>query len=225
MAKGGRVNIVLASEVVGRLKLGAVTLEGVAVGPSPTELHQQIDAYGATMRARYAGREPSQIPELQLARRLYRALGMDPTRTRPSSEALLRRLLRGEPLARINSVVDAGNLFSVEALLPIGLYDADRIQGPVSADVAAQGEGYEGIRKEWVHLGGRIALRDGVGWFGNPSSDSARTSIRNTTTTLTLAIFVPADLPEGELDRALAQAEELQLRWNGGRRRARCLLA
>src|SRR5207237_3024125 len=81
------------------------------------------------------------------ARDLYRRTGEDPTKLRPSSEALLRRVLRGEALYRINSLVDTCNLCSLEFLLPIGLYDADRIQGTVTVRLGAQGEGYDSLGK------------------------------------------------------------------------------
>jgi DNA/RNA-binding domain of Phe-tRNA-synthetase-like protein len=222
---GVQVDIRLSPSVSGRLRLGYVVLEDVRVRPPDLALHAEIEALGARMRELYSGREPSAIPELQLARRLYRALGMDPTRTRPASEALLRRLLKGEALYRINTVVDAGNLFSLEFLLPIGLYAADRIEGAVLADIAGEGEGYDGIRKDWVHLGGRVALRDARGWFGNPSSDSLRTSIRDSTRSVLLTVFVPGDHPDADLDRALDRAEGLQRQWSGGKRGARGVLS
>jgi DNA/RNA-binding domain of Phe-tRNA-synthetase-like protein len=208
----------LNPSIEGRLRLGYLLFSGIRVSAPSDGLHAEIEELAARMRRCHAAREPSQIPELQPARRLYRALGIDPTRTRPSSEALLRRLLKGEALYRINSVVDAGNLFSLEFLLPIGLYDAQRIEGDVEAAVAEQGEGYDGIRKDWIHLGGRVALRDACGWFGNPSSDSLRTAIQAETRSVLLVVFVPMEHPVGELERALARAEQLQLRWSGGER-------
>ena len=219
------MEVSLSPELSGRLRLGYLRMDGIRVSPPLDGLHAEIERVGEEMRKRYAGREPSAIPELATARRLYRSLGMDPTRTRPSSEALLRRLLKGESLYRINSVVDAGNLFSLEFLLPIGLYDAEHIEGDVIATVGGQGEGYDGIRKDWVGLEGRVGLRDSRGLFGNPSSDSLRTSIRPETRSILQALFVPGDFAVADLERAMDRLEELQARYSGGTPAARGVLS
>jgi len=108
------------------------------------------------------------VAGIDAARALYRAFGIDPTRTRPSSEALLRRVRRGEPLPRINTAVDVCNWCSVEVQLPYGLYDAGALEPPLTLRRGGPGDGYAGIRKEAVHLAGRLALFDGRGPFRQP---------------------------------------------------------
>ena len=113
---------------------------------------------------------------------MYKRLGIDPTKTRPSSEALLRRIRKGDALPRINSLVDVVNWCSVESQLPYGIYDADRIDGSAALRVGRAGESYAGIRKDTVHVDGRLTLVDANGPFGNPTSDSARTMVTTATT-------------------------------------------
>ena len=116
------------------------------------------------------------------ARALYRRFGIDPTRVRPSSEALLRRLKKGEPLPRINSLVDVANALSVQLQVPVGLYDLGKVHGDeLVVRLGAQGESYTGIGKERVNVAGRICVADAEGPCGNPSSDSARTMITTDT--------------------------------------------
>jgi DNA/RNA-binding domain of Phe-tRNA-synthetase-like protein len=153
----------------------------------------------AELRALHAGLPPAEIPGLRPARELYRAFGIDPTRTRPSSEALLRRVLQGKPLPRILNAVDVCNLCSLRFLLPIGLYDTARVSGPVVLRRGRPGESFAGIRKDDIHLEGRPALADGLGPFGNPSSDSLRTSVTAVTRSLALVVFAPASFPESRL--------------------------
>jgi DNA/RNA-binding domain of Phe-tRNA-synthetase-like protein len=141
-------------------------------------------------------------------RTMYKRVGIDPTRTRPSSEALLRRVRRGDALPRINSLVDVVNWCSVESQLPFGLYDAGRIQGAVLLRLGRPGEEYPGIRKEVVHVAGRLALADAEGPFGNPTSDSARTMVTPATTRALVVVFAPAWLPADVGDRAAAVAAE-----------------
>jgi DNA/RNA-binding domain of Phe-tRNA-synthetase-like protein len=137
-------------------------------------------------------------------RTMYKKVGIDPTKTRPSSEALLRRVRKGDALPRINSLVDVINWCSVESQLPFGLYDADRIQGAITLRLGRAGESYAGIRKDSVHVEGRLTLVDDAGPFGNPTSDSARTMATSATTRALVVIYAPAPLSGGLVERAVS---------------------
>jgi DNA/RNA-binding domain of Phe-tRNA-synthetase-like protein len=138
-------------------------------------------------------RQTVEAAELTAAvRTMYKQVGLDPTKTRPSSEALLRRVKRGDELPRINSLVDVINWCSVETQLPFGLYDLDHVRGPVVLRLGLDDEGYAGIRKDTVRVGGRMTLADDLGPFGNPTSDSARTMVTPATTRALVVIFAPA---------------------------------
>jgi DNA/RNA-binding domain of Phe-tRNA-synthetase-like protein len=137
-------------------------------------------------------------------RAMYSRTGVDPTKTRPSSEALLRRVRKGGELPRINSAVDVINWCSLESQLPFGLYDAGKIRGGVTLRLGRPGEHYDGIRKDTVNVAGRLTLSDEDGPFGNPTSDSARTMVTTATTAVLVVIFAPAALPPCEADQALA---------------------
>ena len=141
-------------------------------------------------------------------RTMYKRVGLDPTKTRPSSEALLRRVRKGDDLPRINSLVDVINWCSLETRVPFGLYDLARIEGDVTLRLGRDDEAYAGIRKDTVHVGGRLTLADAAGPFGNPTSDSARTMVTPATTSALVVIFVPAALPAevGDFYRALTAA-------------------
>jgi DNA/RNA-binding domain of Phe-tRNA-synthetase-like protein len=126
------------------------------------------------------------------ARALYRRFGIDPTRVRPSSEALLRRLKKGEPLPRINSLVDVANAMSVQLQVPVGLYDLAKVRGDeLVVRLGTEGESYTGIGKERVNVAGRICVADAEGPCGNPSSDSARTMITTDTERAAWIYFLP----------------------------------
>ena len=134
------------------------------------------------------------------ARELYRRFGVDPTRVRPSSEALLRRLKKGEPLPRINSLVDVANAMSVQLQVPVGLYDLDKVKGDeLVIRLGAEGETYVGIGKERVNVAGRICLTDAEGPIGNPSADSARTMITTDTERAAWIYFLPVE--DDDIDR------------------------
>ncbi len=141
-----------------------------------------------------------EVASLDRARELYRRFGTDPTRMRPSSEALMRRMKKGEPLPRINSLVDVANALSVQLQVPVGLYDLGKVKGDeLVVRLGRDGEGYEGIGKEKVNVAGRICVADAEGPCGNPSADSARTMITTDTESAAWVYFLP--VLEDEIDR------------------------
>ena len=133
-----------------------------------------------------------EVEDTAPARALYRQFGIDPTRMRPSSEALLRRLKKGESLPRINSLVDVANAMSVQLQVPVGLYDLGKVVGDeLVVRLGAEGESYTGIGKERVNVAGRICVADTEGPIGNPTSDSARTMITTDTERAAWIYFLP----------------------------------
>ncbi len=201
----------------GRVMAAWLELEEVRVAPATAEQATAFAGLECELLSLCGGRTPAEIEGLQAARRLYHAAGVDPTRTRPSSEALLRRVLKGQGLPSVNNAVDAGNELSLRTLLPLGLYDAGWIQGEVELRLGRPGESYPGIRKEEVHLEGRLGLFDASGPFGSPTSDSPRTAVTEATRRLLLVLFAPGDLPVARLEGALELGAELFGQWCGAR--------
>jgi DNA/RNA-binding domain of Phe-tRNA-synthetase-like protein len=202
--------------VAGHLRAGIVEARGVTVVNHDPGLWAEIETASAHLRAAYAGREPAQIDGLQDARELYRRSGVDPTRRRPSSEALLRRVLRGDGLPRVNSLVDLNNLCSLEYLLPIGLHDLEKTTGSIVLRLGRPGEGYEAIGKGWYGVEGRLTAADDLGVCGSPTSDSQRTMITLNTTCCLMIIYAPARRDPAQLRDHAALAAERIRRFAGG---------
>jgi DNA/RNA-binding domain of Phe-tRNA-synthetase-like protein len=156
-------------------------------------------------------------------RTMYKRVGLDPTKTRPSNEALLRRVRKQHPLPRVNSLVDIINWCSVEFQLPYGLYDWNRVSGPVTLRIGREGEAYPGIRKDTVHVAGRIALVDDKGPFGNPTSDSARTMVTTATTHALVVVFAPIEVDSGRLSSVLDATASRMAELVGGRETGRLI--
>jgi len=131
-------------------------------------------------------------------RRLYHGFGVDPTRHRPSPEAMWRRIRKGLEFPRVHPAVDATNLLALELQVSFGLYDAEKIRGDMIAAAGEEGEGYEGIGRGRISLEGKPVLRDETGPFGNPSADSARTRITPATRVLIQVLFFHPRDPDPE---------------------------
>jgi DNA/RNA-binding domain of Phe-tRNA-synthetase-like protein len=195
---------------------GVLWFEGATV----IEHDHRMDAPLATAEAAVRINPPA---ETTAVRTMYKRVGIDPTKTRPSSEALLRRVRKGDTLPRINSMVDVCNWCSFEFQLPYGLYDAAHIQGDVTLRIGREGESYPGIRKDDVHVGGRIALVDASGPFGNPTSDSARTMVTTATTRGLLVVFAPREVDVRRLTHVMDVTSERMQQYTGCRESARLI--
>lgn len=100
-------------------------------------------------------------PRVRALRDFYWRLGIDPTKQRPSSEALVRRVLRGRKIPRINCIVDVGNAVSMVTMVPIGIYDLDKLYPPLRLRFAEEGEVFEPIGGSLEKLSrGQIVLAD-----------------------------------------------------------------
>jgi DNA/RNA-binding domain of Phe-tRNA-synthetase-like protein len=169
-------------------------------GARVVEREPRLDPLLASAEARVRAHPPV---ESAAVRTMYKRLGLDPTKTRPSNEALLRRVRKGQPLPRINALVDIINWCSVEFQLPYGLYDLAHIAGSVTMRLGREGEEYAGIRKDVVHVAGRLTLVDDTGPFGNPTSDSARTMVTTATTGALVVIYAPVETDAARLAHVL----------------------
>jgi DNA/RNA-binding domain of Phe-tRNA-synthetase-like protein len=208
------MNFAIASDLASIVRPGVLWLEDATV----VERDHGMDAPLAAAEAAVRINPPAETTSV---RTMYKRVGIDPTKTRPSSEALLRRVRKGDPLPRINSMVDVCNWCSFEFQLPYGLYDAAHIEGDVMLRIGVDGESYPGIRKDDVHVGGRITLVDAAGPFGNPTSDSARTMVTPATTRALLVVFAPRDLETKRLKQVLDVTSQRMQQFTGCREAAR----
>lgn len=107
--------------------VGTAVFAPVHNSPSSPALWQEIDRFIADYRQRYTIDSIKQMPSIEATRAAYRRCGKDPSRYRPSGEALVRRTLQGKELYRVDTLVDLINLASIAFGYSIGGFDADKI--------------------------------------------------------------------------------------------------
>ncbi|MGN1214589.1 MAG: B3/4 domain-containing protein [Bacteroidaceae bacterium] len=167
---------------------GAAIFADIANSKLSQQLWDDINLATQNIRLKYTTEDIKQIDPIKATRALYRTLGKDPSRYRPSAEALLRRLLQSKSLYQINTAADLVNLASMEFGYSIGGFDLDKIQGDtISLGVGKKDEPYEGIGRGILNIENMPVYRDLSGGFGTPTSDHERTKL-NTSTTRLLAI-------------------------------------
>lgn len=127
-------------------------------------------------------------PRIAATRKMYSACGKDPSRYRPSAEALMRRIVKGQDLYRISTLVDLINLVSLRSGYSIGGFDASLIKGPVEAGLGKPDESFNAIGRGLLNIENLPVLRDAKGPIGTPTSDEERTALRNNTAHLLMVI-------------------------------------
>ncbi|ATV38704.1 hypothetical protein CTI16_05340 [Prevotella intermedia] len=152
-------------------------------------LWDEINTLETKFKAELTTETLKDISGIAATRRIYRACGKDPSRYRPASEALIRRVLQGKALYQIDTLVDLINLASMAFGYSIGGFDADKFVGnTLTLGIGKEGEPYEGIGRGMINIHGLPVYRDEIGGVGTPTSDHERTKITIDTTHLLVLI-------------------------------------
>jgi DNA/RNA-binding domain of Phe-tRNA-synthetase-like protein len=158
------------------LRLG--TLEfNCTIEPADNLLWNEISTFCKKIKSSQRLEDINKMPNIASARTGYKLCGKDPNRYRPSADSLLRRIVKGNDLYKVNNVIDILNFVSVQTGISIGGYDADKIDGEISIDIGRSEDEYFGIGRGKLNIEGLPVLRDNTGVFGCPTSDSTRTMI------------------------------------------------
>ncbi len=203
------MNIVVTDEIehVCPGFVGAAVEANVRNTEFSAPLWQEIEALGGEYRRTLTVETVKLLPAIAATRTVYKRCGKDPSRYRPSAEALIRRMLQGKSLYRIDTLVDLINLASIKYGYSIGGFDADKFAGTViSLGVGREGEPYEGIGRGMINIAGLPVYRDLQGGVGTPTSDNERTKI-DIGTTRTLILVNGYD---GNRDNVMACAAFMQ---------------
>lgn len=191
------------------VKLGVLDAGSLRVEPAGEALAREMHKVCERLRTSLTIEQVAALDSIRAVRAMFRAWGIDPSKYRPSSEALTRRVVQGKGLYRLSNVVDIVNLCSVETGWPYGCYDAAQLTPPIVFRHGQREETYERIGRAMWHLDGQPILADQHGPFGSPMSDSTRTMITEQTTSLLLTIFCPLAASDEKLQQALERFADL----------------
>jgi len=170
------------------LTLGCIECD-VLISEENSELWREIEAVSGIIGHSGELAEVGSNPAIRASRMAYRRCGKDPSRYRLSSEALMRRVVKGHQLYRINNVVDLVNLISLKSGMSIGGYDVDKISGSVIFDLGKKNEPFDAIGRGELNIASLPVFRDSVSPFGSPTSDSVRTSVTGNTKRFLMVII------------------------------------
>lgn len=187
--------------------VGAAVEAQVTNSPYSQELWDEIHEWEQRFRRDLTTESLKELSGIAATRRVYKACGKDPSRYRPASEQLIRRMLQGKELYQIDTLVDLVNLASIVYGYSIGGFDADKMVGDtLTLGIGSEGEPYEGIGRGLLNIAGLPVYRDKQGGVGTPTSDNERTKMTLATTHLLVLI----NGYDGQEDRVRQNAEFIQ---------------
>ena len=165
-----------------------VLIANVKVEPSSDQFNALMDKAHLTLIDELAVKNEKEFEVIAQTRAAYKQCGKEPSRYRPSAEALLRRLRTKRSLYRINNVVDMINLSSMTSKFSIGGFDLNNIEGDIVCDIG-NANPYAAIGRGSLNIESMPGLKDDKGFFGTPTSDSERTKVTSYTSQLLLIYY------------------------------------
>lgn len=184
-------------QIIPDFKIGVVHYQDIVVADSPQMLKGRLRLFQESLYFDYAEKKVTEIPAINEWRTLFKTVGTDPSRYRPSNEALYRRVQKQQFLHTVNSAVDLNNFLSLQYQIPLGIYDVKHVIGDVKIKIGRDHDSYVAINEREVSLHHKIHSADQQGPFGSPFVDSKRTAVStNTTEALHLIYLQPSQKNE-----------------------------
>lgn len=204
------------AQTIPNLALGVIHYVNVTPSESPNMLKGRINLYVESMRLDYEQTTLADIEGVKAWRSLFKRVGTDPSRYRPSSEALLRRLLQGNPFFWVNTAVDVNNFLSIQTVLPYGIYDMQKLTGDIVCRIGTADDRYQALNGREVDMNNKLLLADEQGAFGSPYVDSIRSSVTEAATELLQVIFFHDQLSVEKQQQILGTSKRMFTEINGG---------
>lgn len=206
------LNIELSKELKDKspeMVLGTIQCT-IVNSPYKHALWREIEQVSADVQKNYTLETIKNQPMVAATRKTYLACGKKPGRYRPAAEALMRRVVKGLEVHGINTLVDLVNLVSLKTGYSIGGFDADNIEGKVTAGIGVENEPYHGIGRGQFNIHNLPVLRDEKSAIGTPTSDEIRTALTIETTSFFMNInaYTGADDLKETLDYTIALLEK-----------------
>jgi DNA/RNA-binding domain of Phe-tRNA-synthetase-like protein len=193
-----------------QITLGCITAS-IKVESSIDTLLEEINDSCISIKEDINIEELASLPRIHDAREVYKKLGKAPSKYRVSSEALIRRVLQGKGLYKINNIVEINNLISLKSTFSVGSYAVKNLKDPICLRVGKEGEKYKGIGKELINIESLPILTDSIGCFGSPTSDSERAMITIGVDEILMCIYSFSN--ETNLDEYLEYAKNLLVKY------------
>lgn len=197
-------------------KIGVILYNHIVVDDSPQMLKGRLQLFQESIYFDLQETAVADIPELAEWRKIFKAIGTDPSRYRPSSESLYRRVQKKNFIPTIHSAADVNNFFSLYYKIPIGIYDLDKLEGPVTIEIGTDQDEYTAINGRTVNFSHKLVSKDIHGPFGSPIVDSQRTAVTKDTKNAVQIVYLLPSMTQEQCKKLLQSMQNMFLQIHGG---------
>jgi len=197
-------------------KVGVIHYQQIEVGDSPQMVKGRLQLFQESIFFDLEEKNVTDLEGIKEWRQIFKTAGKDPNRYRHSAEALFRRVKKQNYLTPVNSAIDINNFFSLQYQIPIGVYDADKIQGDADIRLGSAGEEYEGLNGRINSAEKLISSTDEIGPFGSPFVDSVRTSVTEETSNALQLIYLRPSLDLEDAKKMVESLMNMFIQIHGG---------
>lgn len=195
------------------------SIENVTVKRESDDLEKFKPEFISAIKSQYTLETLKDVPELRSYRDFFWKIGIDPTKTRPASEALIRRVIQGKPLPKINTLVDSYNLASMESRVPLAAFDSFQISPDLILRFSVKDEEFTGIgmKKPVLLKGNELVIESGDELIAlYPHRDADKSKITLSTRNVLIVVCGVPGISSETLKNAQKVAVEYVTRFCGG---------
>lgn len=203
-------------EILPDFKIGTIHYNNITVSESPQMLKGRLQLFQEQLYFDLEDKDITHFPGLLEWQLVWKALGSSPSRYRPSAEALFRRIKKQNYLSSIHSAVDMNSFLSLQYEIPLGLYDADKINGDVEIAIGTENDQFEGLNNRSNTLDNILVSKDALGAFGSPYVDSTRTAVTENTKNALHIFYLRPSMERDTALELLGAAANMFTGINGG---------
>ncbi|MCH1624348.1 B3/B4 domain-containing protein [Ferdinandcohnia quinoae] len=206
----------LLKEKIPNLKIGILHYHNIEVGESPQMLRGRLQTFQESLFFDLEEKLVTDVKGIAEWRSIFKQVGTDPNRYRPSNEALYRRIKKQNYMNTIHSAADLNNFFSMQYEVPIGIYDVDATRGNVEIRVGQAEDEYVGINGRVISMKDKILSSDEKGAFGSPYVDSERTAVTTDTKNALQIVYLKPSLDLEECSKLVQSLGNMFIQIHGG---------
>ncbi len=217
--RGEHMNINISQtlkHIIPTFKVGVITYNNIVVDDSPQMLKGRLQLFQESIYFEWHEKPIIEMKEINEWRQIFKAIGTDPSRYRPSSESLYRRIQKQQFIPSIHSAADINNFFSLYYKIPIGIYDADQIKGDISIEVGTEEDQYQAINGRHVQFAKKLIAKDELGPFGSPIVDSERTAVTYSTKQAIQIVYLSPAMEQTECAKMISSIQSMFTQIHGG---------
>ena len=204
------------TELIPNFKIGFIQYEEISVGESPQMLKGRLQLFQESLYFELEDKKLTDFPGIHEWSQIFKRIGKDPNRYRHSAEALYRRIQKQNYLQPVNSAIDLNNFFSLQYDIPIGIYDSEKLNNPLTLRLGNDGEEYRGLNGRNNSLHRLIVSADEKNAFGSPFVDSEKTAVTEMTRNAVQIVYLQPSLEQEKAEKMVSSLANMFTQIHGG---------